>query len=127
MVAANASLEDKEYLIQSLALNHREMKSMRKILESWHLRVIPSAANFLTVEFPPPESWRLRHKKGAISSRKSFADSIYHGMLQQGIIARPLVNYQMPDFLRFTIGTKEQNAKVVEVLKALLVQNDWPI
>ena len=127
MVAANASLEDKEHIVQSVAINCEEMKSMRKILESWHLRVLPSAANFLTVEFPSPKSWRRTHEKGSSFSGQTFADNIYHTMLQRGVIARPLANYQMPDFLRFTLGTKEQNEKVVKVLKALLMQNFWLI
>jgi histidinol-phosphate aminotransferase len=37
-------------------------------------------------------------------------------LLHQGVIVRPVANYQMPNYLRITIGTPEQNSRLIDAL-----------
>jgi histidinol-phosphate aminotransferase len=41
-------------------------------------------------------------------------------MLKQGVIVRPVGNYQLPHHLRLTIGTREQNQRMLVALKTAL-------
>ena len=40
--------------------------------------------------------------------------------MQQGVIVRPISNYGMPDFLRVTIGTEDENRRFIEVLDRVM-------
>lgn len=46
---------------------------------------------------------------------------IYEALLQRGVIVRPIANYGLPEYLRVTIGTEEQNVRFIETLKQVLV------
>jgi histidinol-phosphate aminotransferase len=61
------------------------------LLERAGTRVIPSAGNFL-----------LLH--AGANARERFEQ-----LLRKGIIVRPVTNYQLPEHLRVTLGTVEQN------------------
>ena len=45
---------------------------------------------------------------------------MYQNMLQQGVIIRPVGNYDMPGYLRVTVGTGPQNEKFINALKTVL-------
>ena len=40
--------------------------------------------------------------------------------LERGVIVRPVAGYGMPNFLRVSIGTHEENARFLTVLKQIL-------
>jgi histidinol-phosphate aminotransferase len=46
--------------------------------------------------------------------------ALYHKLLQQGVIVRPVANYDMPQYLRITIGTQQQNQRFIEALQQSL-------
>jgi histidinol-phosphate aminotransferase len=66
------------------------------------LAVTPSVANFLLIHFPRKE------KKGAAACDE-FLKS-------RAIILRRVGAYGLPDALRLTVGTEEENKKVVAAL-----------
>ena len=66
------------------------------------LEVVPSVANFILVKFPQS------HK-----SAKQADDYL----LQNGYILRYLPELGLHDYLRMTVGTKEQNEAVITLLK----------
>jgi histidinol-phosphate aminotransferase len=43
--------------------------------------------------------------------------AVYQKLLQQGVIVRPVANYDMPDYLRITIGSQTQNERFIKTLK----------
>jgi histidinol-phosphate aminotransferase len=45
---------------------------------------------------------------------------VYEAMLRQGVIVRPVGNYQLPNHLRITIGTQPQNERMLDALKQAL-------
>jgi histidinol-phosphate aminotransferase len=62
------------------------------------VREFPSAGNFVLIDCGRP------------------AAPVYEAMLHQGVIVRPVANYGLPNCLRLTIGTGEQNARMLASL-----------
>ncbi|MCZ6486902.1 MAG: histidinol-phosphate transaminase [Gammaproteobacteria bacterium] len=102
LAAAIASLADQEFVKASLGNNQKGLRQLADYFDSKNISYIPSVANFLSVKF----------------GRQS--EDIYANLLQQGIIVRPLGNYNLPEYLRITIGTEQQLASLMEKLDGLL-------
>jgi len=41
-------------------------------------------------------------------------------LLKQGIIVRPVANYEMPEYLRVSIGTESENETFIRALQKVL-------
>jgi histidinol-phosphate aminotransferase len=102
LAAAKAALADENYLRRSRAMNLQGMTQVVDGVTGLGLTVIPSVANFVTVEMP------------------GEAMSIYQRLLQEGVIVRPLVPYGMPNHLRISIGLPAENAKFLSALQKVL-------
>lgn len=102
LLAAEAALDDHEHVARSVRLNRDERNALRSALEGMKLRVLPSQANFLTIDF----------------GRDSAP--IHRRLLEAGIILRPMSSYGMPHFLRATVGTSDQNARLIAALRSIL-------
>jgi histidinol-phosphate aminotransferase len=48
------------------------------------------------------------------------AADINQKLLKNGVIVRPVANYEMPDYLRVSIGLFSENAKFLAVLENIL-------
>ncbi|NNJ97246.1 MAG: histidinol-phosphate transaminase [Gammaproteobacteria bacterium] len=96
--AALAALDDDAHIQRSVAMNKAGKVYLQQQFDRLGLSYLPSMGNFLTVCF------------------ERDAMSIYQALLHQGVIVRPLANYQMPDYLRMTIGTREQNERLIDAL-----------
>jgi histidinol-phosphate aminotransferase len=103
LAAAQAALDDAEFLARSRATNEQGMRQLEEGFKRMGLEYIPSVANFITV------------KAGA-------ASAIYQALLKRGVIVRPVANYELPEFLRVTIGTPAQNTRFLSALEAVLGQ-----
>lgn len=101
LIAGTAALSDTDYVKLSKERNDQGMTLLTRELDSLGLDYIKSYGNFVTVKFED-------------------ADAVHKNLLREGIIVRPLVNYGMSDYLRFTIGKELEILKVVEALKAIL-------
>lgn len=102
LAAAEAVLDDKDYLAQSIRINTEGMKQFENGLASLNLNYIPSRANFVTIDFC------------------EAADGYYERLLKQGIIVRPLGIYGMPNHLRVSIGKFEQNRLALDALSRVI-------
>ncbi len=102
LVAAAAALDDAGHVERTVALNRTGRDQLRAGLEKLGLRVLPSAANFVLVDLARPSG------------------PVHEGLLRQGVIARPVFNYGLPNHLRITTGTAEQNQRALEALAAIL-------
>jgi len=89
---------------KSAVMNRDGMARLDAELERLGIAYIPSSANFVAFRIPPLE-------------RKPQAAAVYDRLLRQGVIVRPLAGYEMPDHLRVTIGTPEQNERFLDALK----------
>lgn len=104
LVAAVAALADSEYVAQSVAANTAGMQQLTQGFAALGLSYIPSVGNF--VAFRVPEG---------ISSM-----DVYQQLLGKGVIVRPVANYDMPEYLRVSVGTAAQNQVFLDALKAVL-------
>jgi len=46
--------------------------------------------------------------------------AIFEKLLRQGIIVRPLAGYNLPEWIRISIGTMEENKKLVAAFKEVM-------
>ena len=103
-VAAVASLADKDFVVRSYAANQAGMVQMTQGLSELGLEYIPSYANF-------------------VSLKVKNASKVNQQLLQNGVIVRPIANYEMPEYLRVSIGLFSENARFLSVLKTILSNN----
>jgi histidinol-phosphate aminotransferase len=103
--AGIGALADKEFLHRSLELNARGLSFLTKSLRELGLTVVPSEANFLMLVLPGPEQ----------------AARLTNELLQQGIIIRPLASFGLPNCVRISTGTAEDNQRCVEAIQKLEV------
>lgn len=45
---------------------------------------------------------------------------VFQEMQKRGVITRPMGGYQLPEWLRISIGTPEENARCLRTLKEVL-------
>lgn len=102
LAAAEAVLADDEYLKRSVAVNRAGLAQVADGLRERDLAVIPSIGNFITFDCGRP------------------AQPVFQALLREGVIVRPVGNYGMPDHLRVSIGTHEQNARFLAALCKVL-------
>ncbi|MBN8759474.1 MAG: histidinol-phosphate transaminase [Thiobacillus sp. 65-69] len=101
LAAAEAALDDIEFLLRSYALNSAGMAQLVAGLKALKVEVVPSKGNFLL-------------------AKVGDAARINQALLEQGVIVRPVANYGLPEFLRVSVGLAGQNARFLEALKACL-------
>ncbi|MGB1799419.1 MAG: histidinol-phosphate transaminase [Gammaproteobacteria bacterium] len=102
LAAAETALEDDAYIKQSVETNFAGMKQLMLAFDDMGLEFIPSKGNFICVDFEQP------------------ADAIYQSLLESGVIVRPVANYGMPNHLRVSIGTEQENSRFINELGKIL-------
>ncbi|MFW5426415.1 MAG: aminotransferase class I/II-fold pyridoxal phosphate-dependent enzyme, partial [Methylophagaceae bacterium] len=97
------AFNDQEYfeLTNSKIITGRQL--LIQELETLDFEVLPSSANFVFATHPQYD-----------------AEALSAGLRQQGIIVRHFKHKRISQFLRITIGTSEQNQRLVQELKALM-------
>jgi histidinol-phosphate aminotransferase len=100
--AARAALEDEDHLNRTVRLNAEGLRQLGEGLAARELESIPSVGNFLTFDLKRP------------------AGPVYEALLRQGVIVRPIGNYGLPNHLRVTVGTTEENTIFLAALDRVL-------
>ncbi len=101
--AALAALDDGVHVARARQGNDVELPRLSAALGKLGLEVYPSQTNFVLVGF------------GARDGRQ-----LYGALLRKGVIVRPLNAYGLPHHLRITVGTADENARLVRALEELL-------
>ena len=104
LTAARAALADHNFVEQSVKLNTAGMAELDAALKARGMACIPSHANFI--------SFGVGHD----------AAPVYEAMLREGVIVRPLAGYGLPQHLRVTVGTDDENARFIKALGVALGQ-----
>ncbi|AMQ28260.1 histidinol-phosphate transaminase [Legionella pneumophila serogroup 1] len=99
LAAAYAAIDDDDFIQSSLKMNNEGMSQLQAGFNELNIKYLPSSCNFLTFD----------------CEEDSIA--LYNYLLDNGIIVRPLHAYKMNNFIRVTIGTKEQNSRFLTALK----------
>ena len=47
-------------------------------------------------------------------------DAVFEKMLQKGVIVRAMRGYKLPEWIRVSIGTKDENLKFLELLRSII-------
>jgi histidinol-phosphate aminotransferase len=100
--AAKLALQRQDEMQQMVTFVRSERTSMQLELSRIGVQFIPACANFILMNF------------------QDKADQIFHYLLEQGILIRQLKNYQLPHHLRVTIGTAEENQRLLQALAGSL-------
>lgn len=103
LAAAEAALLDEDYLAEAIANNNQGMQFLTEEFSALGLPWIPSHGNFISVDL------------------QQSSAPIYQALLKKGVIVRPVENYEMPNHLRISIGTKQENHFFITALKKVLV------
>jgi len=101
LAAAEAALDDTEFLERSYALNTAGMAQLVAGLAELKVETVPSKGNFLL-------------------AKVGDAARINTELLKRGVIVRPVANYGLSEFLRVSVGLAGQNARFLDALKASL-------
>ena len=98
--AAVAALQDTMFVAESYRLNRSGMQQLAEAFDTLGFEYVPSFGNFVLVKV-------------------SNAERIYRGLLQRGVIVRPVANYNLPEWLRVTVGLPEENVRFSAALAAV--------
>ena len=98
--AATAALSDEAHQTASRELIAAWKPRLTQAIRGFGLEVLPSAGNFVLVIFKGPEE---------ATAANDYLNS-------KGIIVRPVGGYGLPQALRITIGTEDQNRAVIDAL-----------
>jgi histidinol-phosphate aminotransferase len=99
--AALAALDDDEHVRKTRANNFAGLEFFRRAFRDLKLEFVPSSANFVLV-------------------RVGEGQKVFDVMQKQGVIVRPMGGYQLPEWIRISVGTPEENERSLKVLKSVL-------
>jgi histidinol-phosphate aminotransferase len=100
--AGIAALEDRAFLERAVAANRAGLGFLYGELDRLGLHYLKSHGNFVLVEIGP------------------HATDVHQKMLERGVIVRPCVNYDLPDFIRISVGDEAQNVRLIDALEEVL-------
>jgi histidinol-phosphate aminotransferase len=109
LAAGVAALEDRAHVEFAVAHNEKWLPWVTTEIGKLGLEVTPSIGNFVLIHFP--------------SQKRKDAAAADEFLKSRGIILRRVAAYGLPKCLRMTIGTEDDNRKVVAALASFLGQS----
>ena len=101
---ALAALDDTKHVEKTRKINSRGLRLYARTFRKLGLEFVPSQANFILV-------------------RVGDGQRVFVELQKLGVIVRPMGGYQLPEWIRITVGTPKENKRCLEALKAVLGQN----
>jgi histidinol-phosphate aminotransferase len=98
--AAVAALDDHEFVARCVRENREGLAQLATGARALGLECAPSAANFLLIKVGEGVRW-------------------FAALQQRGLIVRPLQPYGLPEWIRITVGTAEQNRRLLAAMAVL--------
>ena len=98
---ALAALDDTAHAEKTRRITARGLRLYKRAFRKLGLQSIPSSANFILV-------------------RVGEGQRVFEGLQKQGVIVRPMASYQLPEWIRISIGTPKQNQRCLDALNAVL-------
>lgn len=102
--AALAALDDVEHVRKTRTNNSGGLDFFQRGFRNLKLEYVPSFANFILV-------------------RIGDGQHIFEAMQRQGVIVRPMGGYQLPEWIRISIGTPQENERCLQTLRNALRKN----
>jgi histidinol-phosphate aminotransferase len=100
---ALAALDDTAHVEKTRRVNSRGLRFYGRAFRKLGLEFIPSSANFVLV-------------------RVGDGQRVFNQMQRLGVIVRPMGGYQLPEWVRISIGTPKENKRCLETLQAALAR-----
>lgn len=100
--AANAALDDGDFLQRSIRLVHDGLESLYAALDRLGLVYFQTESNFFLIDVG------------------QSADAVFEKMLRQGVIVRSMRAYGYPHYIRVNVGLKEENRRFIRALETVL-------
>jgi histidinol-phosphate aminotransferase len=97
-VAALAALEEESHARAAVEAVRAGVKTLAQGFEALGIRYVPTRANFILVELP-------------------HAQRVYRDLLKAGVIVRPMTPFGLERALRISVGTPEENERLLEALR----------
>lgn len=98
---ALAALDDRAHLQRTRETNFTGMQFWQDALGHDGIEYVPSAGNF-------------------ILTRVGDGDAVFRALQQRGVIVRPMGGYQLPEWVRISIGTQAGNERCLTALREVL-------
>jgi histidinol-phosphate aminotransferase len=98
---ALAALDDTAHVERTRRINSRGLKLYARTFRKLKLEFIPSSANFILV-------------------RVGDGQRVFTEMQKLGVIVRPMAGYELPEWIRISIGTPKENGRCLDALKRIL-------
>jgi histidinol-phosphate aminotransferase len=96
---ALAAMDDAAFIQETMRVNFEGRKQLYQAFDRMEIDYSPSQTNFVFIDL------------------KKSVKSIYESMLRDGVIVRPTTYAGKDNFLRITIGTRDQNERMIQVLQ----------
>jgi histidinol-phosphate aminotransferase len=101
---ALAALDDEAHVRKTRQNNYAGLQFFTRAFRELELEIVPSSANFLLV-------------------RVGDGAKVFSELQKLGVITRPMGGYQLPEWIRISVGTMAENERCLAALKKVL---DFP-
>jgi histidinol-phosphate aminotransferase len=101
-IGGTAAIEDKEQVAKSLELVKEGKEYLYKEFRDLEIKYIKSAGNFILFNSSPYKGKEL-----------------FDALVREGVIIRAMDEYELPDWVRVTIGLGEENELFIDKLKKI--------
>jgi len=98
---ALAALDDDEHVGRTRANNQQGLAFYERSFRALGLEYVPSATNFIIVKV-------------------GDGQRVWGELQKRGIITRPMAGYQLPEWIRISIGTAAENERCIEALREVM-------
>ena len=102
--AAAGCVNDQAFLDRVYEMNRSGVKQLEDGFSSLNLEFVPTKSNFVLVHIGPK------------------AAELNQALLDRGIIIRPCASFGLPEWIRVSVGTADQNERFLAALKELLAK-----
>jgi histidinol-phosphate aminotransferase len=99
--AAMAALDDVTHIVETREMVFKGLEFFERELPKLGIETVPSGANFILV-------------------KTGNGREVFQKLQQLKVIVRPMDAYGLPDYIRITLGTPEQNQTTLDALKKVL-------
>ncbi|MBI3031198.1 MAG: histidinol-phosphate transaminase [Candidatus Rokubacteria bacterium] len=101
-VAALSALEDDGHILECVRMNEAGRHFLYDEFTALGIKYVLSRANFILVDVG------------------RSAHDVYQRLLREGVIVRPMTSFGMETALRITVGTPEENRRLIKALRKVL-------
>jgi histidinol-phosphate aminotransferase len=100
---ALAALDDAAHVEKTRRTNTVGLRRFASTFRQLGLEYVPSSANFILVKV-------------------GDGQGVFKGLQERGVIVRPMGSYDLPEWVRISVGTPTQNRRCLDALRQVLAQ-----